>query len=67
MPQLGAGVVTGDAAVLVAEQSLPVFLCYACRPKVIPPLLALTKNRGQAARANFCLGVIPPRAIFGRS
>ena len=34
---------------------------------VIPPLLALTKNRGQAARANFCLGVIPPRAIFGRS
>ena len=35
--------------------------------KVIPPFLALTKNRGQATRANFCLGVIPPRAIFGRS
>ena len=34
---------------------------------VIPPFLAFTKNRGQATRANFCLGVIPPRAIFGRS
>ena len=35
--------------------------------RVIPPFLALTRNRGQATRANFCLGVIPPRAIFGRS
>ena len=34
---------------------------------VIPPFLAFTKNRGQATMANFCLGVIPPRAIFGRS
>jgi hypothetical protein len=34
---------------------------------VIPPFLVLTRSRGQAARANFCLGVIPPRAIFGRS
>jgi len=34
---------------------------------VIPPFLAFTRNRGQATRANFCLGVIPSRAIFGRS
>lgn len=34
---------------------------------VIPPFLALARNRGQAARANFCLGVMPPRAIFGLS
>ena len=32
-----------------------------------PPFLAFTQNRGQATRANFCLGVMPPRAIFGRS
>jgi len=35
--------------------------------RVIPPFLALARNRGQAARANFCLGVMPPRAIFGLS
>lgn len=35
--------------------------------QVIPPFLALAKSRGQAARANFCLGVIPPWAMFGRS
>jgi hypothetical protein len=35
--------------------------------RVIPPFLVLTRSRGQAARANFCLGVMPPRAIFGRS
>ena len=35
--------------------------------RIIPPFLAFTKNRGQATRANFCLGAIPPRAIFGRS
>jgi|GEM_PF-2570250 len=34
---------------------------------VIHPFLVLTRSRGQAARANFCLGVMPPRAIFGRS
>ena len=34
---------------------------------VILPFLVLTRSRGQAARANFCLGVMPPRAIFGRS
>ena len=34
---------------------------------VIPPFLILTRNRDQATRANFCLGVMPPRAIFGRS
>ena len=34
---------------------------------VIPPFLALARSRGQAARANFCLGVMPPRAMFGRS
>ena len=37
------------------------------RTRVIPPFLALARNRGQAARANFCLGVMPPRAIFGLS
>ena len=36
-------------------------------PLVIPPFSVLTRSRGQAARANFCLGVMPPRAIFGRS
>ncbi|GLZ27676.1 hypothetical protein Pstu01_43450 [Stutzerimonas stutzeri] len=36
-------------------------------PTVIHPFLVLTRSRGQAARANFCLGVMPPRAIFGRS
>ena len=30
MPQFSAGVVTGDAAVLVSEQSLAVFLGYTC-------------------------------------
>ena len=34
---------------------------------VIPPFSVLTRSRGQAAKANFCLGVMPPRAIFGRS
>jgi hypothetical protein len=34
---------------------------------VIPPFLALVISRGQATKANFCLGVMPPRAIFGRS
>ena len=35
--------------------------------EVIPPFLVLARSRGQAARANFCLGVMPPRAMFGRS
>ena len=49
------------------------FLDKRCREQttlpdtVIPPFLALARNRGQAARANFCLGVMPPRAIFGLS
>lgn len=34
---------------------------------VIPPFLILTRNRDQATRANFRLGVMPPRARFGRS
>jgi len=34
---------------------------------VIPPFLVFARSRGQAARANFCLGVMPPRAMFGRS
>lgn len=34
---------------------------------VIPPFLKLTRSRPQATRANFCFGVMPPRAIFGRS
>ena len=34
---------------------------------VIPPFLTCCKSRGQATMANFCLGVIPPRAMFGRS
>ncbi|MGZ7460142.1 hypothetical protein ACXPVS_26370, partial [Pseudomonas sp. Ma2-10] len=33
---------------------------------VIPPFLILARNRYQATRANFCLGVMPPSAIFGR-
>ena len=40
---------------------------FASSTLVIPPFLALARNRGQAARANFCLGVMPPRAIFGLS
>ena len=42
--------------------------------EVIPPFLILartrtrtrTRSRGQATRANFCLGVMPPSAMFGR-
>nr|WP_275671768.1 reverse transcriptase N-terminal domain-containing protein [Pseudomonas arsenicoxydans] len=40
----------------------------AMRPfRVISPFLILARNRYQATRANFCLGVMPPRAIFRRS
>lgn len=35
--------------------------------RVIPPLLDRAKSRGQAARASFCFGVMPPSAILGRS
>ncbi len=35
--------------------------------RVIPPFLAPVRSRGQATRASFCLGVMPPIAIFGRS
>ena len=34
---------------------------------VIPPFLADARSGDQATRANFCLGVMPPRAMFGRS
>ena len=42
-------------------------LCYKLMDRVIPPFLKLTRSRPQATRANFCFGVMPPRAIFGRS
>lgn len=35
--------------------------------RVIPPFLAAAKSRGYAAMVSFCCGVIPPKAIFGRS
>ena len=34
---------------------------------VIPPFLTVFKSRGYAESASFCFGVIPPRAMFGRS
>ena len=40
---------------------------FAVSLEVIPPFLVPGRSRGQAARANFCLGVMPPKAMFGRS
>jgi hypothetical protein len=37
------------------------------RVLVIPPFLERAKSRGQAARASFCFGVIPPGAMSGQS
>jgi hypothetical protein len=34
---------------------------------VIPPFLKRPESRGYAAKANFCFGVMPPRAMLGRS
>ena len=34
---------------------------------VIPPFLKRAESRGYAAMASFCLGVIPPMAMLGRS
>ena len=34
---------------------------------VIPPFLTVARSRGHAASANFCFGVMPPSAMFGRS
>lgn len=34
---------------------------------VIPPFITEFKSRDYAANANFCFGVIPPKAILGRS
>ena len=34
---------------------------------VIPPLIIEFKSRSHAASANFCIGVIPPSAEWGRS
>ena len=39
----------------------------ACGSAVIPPLLDRAKSRGQAAKASFCFGVMPPSAMLGRS
>ena len=45
----------------------PMFINEALK-KVIPPLIGVYKSRiSQAAFSSFCLGVIPPRAILGRS
>ena len=34
---------------------------------VIPPFITGLKSRYQATMANFCLGVMPPSPILGRS
>ncbi|MNQ95669.1 hypothetical protein D3C85_1112360 [compost metagenome] len=44
----------------VAAHFFALRILQAGREAVIPPFLVLTKSRGQATRANFCLG-------FGRS
>ncbi|MBN0887817.1 helix-turn-helix domain-containing protein, partial [Pseudomonas aeruginosa] len=64
-----AGVRRLDARVeqVIKEVILSDYLTELKKSPVIPPFLALARNRGQAARANFCLGVMPPRAIFGLS
>src|SRR3546814_740786 len=49
MPELGARVVTGDAAVLVSQQSLSVFLRDTCRPK------ATTKRMFQVMHPYGCI------------
>jgi hypothetical protein len=36
-------------------------------PRVIPPLLAEARSGVQATRASFCFGVMPAKAMFGRS
>jgi len=46
--------------------------CYVCAHKqrlewVIPPFITGFKSRYQATMANFCLGVMPPSPILGRS
>ena len=51
---------------IATEGAYPPFN-YFTADGVIPPFLALIISRGQATKANFCLGVMPPRAIFGRS
>lgn len=55
------------SSLLNLESSLKILRIDPDEIRVIPPFLALARSRGQAARASFCLGVIPPRAIFGRS
>jgi hypothetical protein len=36
-------------------------------PMVIPPFLVGLRSRRYAAMASRCFGVIPPKAMFGRS
>ena len=43
----------------------PIFLLNTAQ--VIPPFLIAFKSRGYAAIAIFCLGGMPPIAVFGRS
>ena len=38
-----------------------------CSITVIPPFITGLKSRYQATMANFCLGVMPPSPILGRS
>ena len=42
-------------------------LLYEIEDMVIPPFITGLKSRHQATMANFCLGVIPPSPILGRS
>ena len=59
--------ITQHAQRATCERRMPCRPQKKLMPGVIPPFLVLARSRGQAARANFCLGVMPPRAMFGRS
>ncbi len=70
MPEaLAHGVPEGDKGFIQESTGVMLmpFIYMGAKHMVIHPFLVLTRSRGQAARANFCLGVMPPRAIFGRS
>lgn len=66
LPDERSGPLNSVPPVLCTSKSIFGRLCLSIDP-VIPPFLIFARSRGRATKANFCLGVIPPSAIFGRS
>lgn len=62
MPELGARVVAGDAAVFVAEQRFPIFLCHArgTQPSPKGVLQIVSTDPGKATRT-----AVPPCFLQG--